>query len=195
VTTARKTKAPPPPNSPITETIPLDIDEIKPHPRNARQGDVGQISESLRIHGQYRPIVVNKTTMEILAGNHTWQAARALGWKTIAATLVEVDEDEALRILLVDNRLNDQASYDDSALVSVLSELAISAAGLVGTGFDADDLDDLIAQLEPPETVEEGPVLGGAAYAIVIDCVDEHQQLELLERFGEEGFAVRPLMM
>ena len=59
-------------------TIP--INSIENHPRNIRQGDVGAISQSLKENGQYRPIVVQKSTGYVLAGNHTLKAAKALGW-------------------------------------------------------------------------------------------------------------------
>jgi len=39
------------------ETLAINIDEVHTHPANVRQGDVGAISESLKAHGQYRPIV------------------------------------------------------------------------------------------------------------------------------------------
>src|ERR1017187_2560559 len=87
----------------------VDVGTLKQHPRNARQGDVGAIVESLRAHGQYRPIVVQRSTNHVLAGNHTLKAARELGWPTIAATFLDVTNDQALRILLVDNRTNDLA--------------------------------------------------------------------------------------
>lgn len=54
------------------------IDSVQPHPRNVRQGDVGAIATSLEINGQYRPIVVHKSTNNILAGNHTYKSASAL---------------------------------------------------------------------------------------------------------------------
>lgn len=125
----------------------IEIDEIHPHPRNVRQGDVGAISESLRIHGQYRPVVYQQSTKRILAGNHTWKAAKALGWKEIAATPIVCDDEQALRILLVDNRANDLATYDNEELSNILRELEQTSAKLDGTGFDGDALDELIADL------------------------------------------------
>lgn len=122
------------------------IDSVTPHPRNVRQGDIGAICGSLNAHGQYRPIVVHKSTNHILAGNHTYQAAKALGWKKIAMTFVDCDDEQALRILLVDNRANDLAIYDDSALADLLKELNASE-GLEGTLFDGDDLDDLLFRI------------------------------------------------
>jgi len=127
----------------------VDIDSVKTHPKNVRQGDIGAISESLKAHGQYRPIVVDERTNLILAGNHTWKAAKALGWSEINAGFIETkDDDEALRILLADNRTTDLATYDDKQLANLLKDLADTDEGLLGTAFDGDDLDDLIYKLD-----------------------------------------------
>jgi hypothetical protein len=124
------------------------IDQFHTHPRNVRQGDVGAISESLKSHGQYRPIVVQRSTGYVLAGNHTFMAAKSLGWKQVAVTYVDCDNEQAMKILLVDNRANDLAMYDDRALADLLKELAATEAGLDGSLFSGDDLDDLLYRLE-----------------------------------------------
>jgi len=124
------------------------IDSVRLHPRNVRQGDVGAIAASLSTHGQYRPIVVQASTGYILAGNHTYKAAVSLGWDEIAVNMVVCTDDEALRILLADNRANDLASYDDAGLLEVLKELAGTPLQLEQTLYDLSDLDDLVALLE-----------------------------------------------
>ena len=127
----------------------VDIGTVQPHPKNVRQGDIGAISQSLKAHGQYRPIVVDRRTNQILAGNHTWRAAKSLGWSQIAVGFIETkDDDDATRILLADNRTTDLASYDDAGLADLLKELIASDDQLVGTLYDGDDLDDLIYKLE-----------------------------------------------
>jgi DNA modification methylase len=133
---------------PEIQSLATPITQLKPHPQNVRQGDIGAISLSLEQHGQYRPIVVQQSTGFILAGNHTYKAAKALKWKDIAATYVDVDDEQALRILLIDNRANDLASYDDSALVDMLKALMDTELKLDGTGFDPSDLDQLLKDLE-----------------------------------------------
>ena len=60
-----------------TEQVPLE--KLSPYPYNARRGNVEVIRESLRVNGQYKPIVVQKSTGHVLAGNHTLEAARAEG--------------------------------------------------------------------------------------------------------------------
>lgn len=129
--------------APNLKDLLVEVSKLSEYPDNTRQGDVGAIVTSLQENGQYRPIVVNKKTMEILAGNHTYQAAKHLGWEKIAATFVDVDEDTAKRIVLVDNRTNDLADYDYPALVEQLTELTQTEKSLRGSGFDLDDLDDL----------------------------------------------------
>jgi hypothetical protein len=126
----------------------ISIDSVKPHPRNVRQGDIGAICESLSRHGQYRAIVYQKSNNQILAGNHTWKAAKSLGWKEIAATGINCTDEEALRILIADNRANDLAAYDDRELMELLKELAKTEAGLDGTLYDGDALDDLARIVE-----------------------------------------------
>ena len=132
----------------IEHTI-VDINSIEAHPKNVRQGDIGAISESLKTHGQYRPIVVDKRTNRILAGNHTWKAAKALGWTQISAGFIETkNDDEAIRILLADNRTTDLATYDDVELANLLKDLSETDEGLIGTAFDGDALDQLLSDLE-----------------------------------------------
>jgi DNA modification methylase len=129
----------------------VTLSRLKPYARNPRRGNVEAIKESLEQNGQYRPIVVNRPTMEVLAGNHTLLAAEELGWSEIAVTFVDVDPDRAKRIVLADNRTNDLAAYDDEALAELLLELP----SLEGTGYDQAALDELLDELAPPPLEEE----------------------------------------
>lgn len=112
----------------IMQSRPVEMGEVVEYHANPRRGDVGVIKESLEAHGQYRPIVVNVGThaehqMEILAGNHTFRAAKELGWEQIDAVLVDVDDEEAARIVLVDNRSSDLAENDGQTLADLLRSL------------------------------------------------------------------------
>ena len=175
----------------IEHTI-VDIDSVEAHPKNVRQGDIGAISESLKAHGQYRPIVVDRRTNRILAGNHTWKAAKSLGWQQINAGFIETkDDDEALRILLADNKANDLATYNEPELIELLKQLADTDEGLLGTLFDGQELDDLISDDQQDQTGDQ--LLFAEKYEVVIECKDENQQSELLERLYNEGLTVRAL--
>ena len=128
----------------LTETTLEPLASLKRYPINPREGDIGAISESLRLLGQYRPIVVNKRNRQILKGNHTAAAASALGWAEIAVVWVDVDDEQAAKIVLADNRTADKATYDNDLLLSTLKELP----NLEGTGFDPEDFADIASGKE-----------------------------------------------
>lgn len=132
--------------------------------KNPRIGDVDAIAASLRAHGQYKPVVVNRGThtgrpLEVLAGNHTVKAFRDLlesdpedeGWRGVSCWVVDVDEDRAARIVAVDNRTSDLGSFDDQ----VLSDLLESLPDLEGTGYSDDDLEMLNDILEGAPDLDE----------------------------------------
>ena len=135
----------------------VDVSKLKPYDRNPRIGDVEAIARSLEKNGQYRPIVVNRRDFTILAGNHTWKAAQRLGWEQVAVSFVDADEDLARRIVLVDNRSNDVASYDEHALVDLLNAVKEEEGvlGLVGTGFSEANLDELLLKLAGPAALDQ----------------------------------------
>jgi len=182
------------------ETVQAHVADLHTYHRNARQGDIGAISVSLATNGQYRPIVVNRGThtgrpMEVLAGNHTLMAARELGWPTLAAVIVDVDEHAATRIVLADNRTADLGSYDETLLVDLIQSLDGEYAG---SGYDGDDLDELLAGLNENPFDEPPPPDGeeySTAFQVVIECSSEEQQETLYNRLSGEGFTCRLLTL
>jgi ParB-like chromosome segregation protein Spo0J len=170
----------------------VKVDELTPYPGNARRGDVDAIAESLEAHGQYRPIVVRRETKEVLAGNHTLRAAVQLKWTHVAVTYVDVDEEQAARIVLVDNRTNDAAGYDDQALADLLKPLQESENGLIGTGFDAEACEALLESLKPAEPeppAEDDPE--PAVYAVGVACATEEDRANLISQLEEWGYNPR----
>jgi hypothetical protein len=123
------------------------IETLTPHPHNARRGALKRIKESLRTHTQFRPVLAQRSTNFILGGNHVYRAARELGWSHLDVHFLDVNDEQAAKIMLADNRASDFASYDNEALVALLESLP----DLDGTGFTDDDLVDLLNELEAPD--------------------------------------------
>jgi len=113
----------------MIESVPVGV--LRPHPRNPRRGDIRLIAGSLSRNGQYRPILVQRSSNVILAGHHTWQAAQLLGWTHIAVLPIDVDDDAALRLLLMDNRSSDVADYDPGLLAELHALIGESAPWVV----------------------------------------------------------------
>lgn len=149
------TPAPPDLNASGLERI--AIGDIRPHPENPRQGDVGAIHGSITELGWYGAIIVQRSTGHILAGSHRWLAAQDAGLSHVPVIWVDVGETTARKILLSDNRTSDRASYDNHALASLLKAMA-EAGELAGSGYTGEDLDDLLDDLAgpPPADPEKG---------------------------------------
>lgn len=168
----------------IGKTTAVDPAELHTYHRNARRGDIPTIVASLRRHGQYKPITVNLGTHtgrpnEVLAGNHTLLAFRDLAqsdpferrWRKILVHWIDVDNDEAERINVLDNKTGSLGGYDDAEL---LRQVESFGDDLDGTGFVADDIDELralVAQADavtPPEDTPAGP---GFSPGVDVDAV------------------------
>ena len=102
----------------------VDPNTLELHPENPRQGDIGAIVTSIEQNGWYGTLIAQQKSRRVLAGNHRLQAALALDMKEVPVYWVDVDDTEAQRILLADNRVSDLATWDDSILVGLLEGLA-----------------------------------------------------------------------
>lgn len=88
----------------------LNINELKPHPRNNEffddmTGDAWEaFKESIKTSGIIEPIVVTKD-MIIVSGHQRYKAAKELGIKMIPIRIREdlIDEDKKLKVLLAAN--------------------------------------------------------------------------------------------
>ena len=164
---------------------------------NARHGNVDKIANSLEVNGQYKPIVVNRGTHteianEVLAGNHTVMAARTLGWKSIDAVIVDVDRTSALRIVLADNQTADSATNDNDALLELLDELDHD---FNGTGFSEDEVARLLGDIDIPDDGGDADIDDPAMnWGVIVDCADEHEQTQTLQRLIDLGLDVRAVM-
>jgi site-specific DNA-methyltransferase (adenine-specific) len=102
------------------------------------------VAASLERFGQQKPIVVQRSSGFVVAGNHLVKAARSLGWTEIAANVEELDDATAVGFMLADNRTADLGGYDDALLAAILAEQD-AAANLAATGYDTDDVAAILA--------------------------------------------------
>jgi hypothetical protein len=95
---------------PIDSLI-VDRESPRVHPER----NLEAIKLSLSTYGQVKPIVVRKDkegNHVIVAGNGTWQAAKALGWTRIAAVVRGMSQLDAFGYSLADNRSGELARWD-----------------------------------------------------------------------------------
>lgn len=128
----------------------VGIGDVKPHPENPNLGNVPLLMESLRVLGQYTPILVQASTGHIIAGNTTWKAAKALGWSRISVSYRRCDDDEALALMLEDNRTADAATVDETAVYAIAQTLpTLEATGYAEADLRLPEID--LSAYDPPE--------------------------------------------
>ena len=111
----------------------VGLDEIKLDRRNARlhdQRNISAIAASLRQFGQIKPIVVNRKTKIIEAGNGTFHAAGSLDWTQIAVVWVDHDPASAAGFKVADNRTAELATWDDTLLLELIGEIGDASPDL-----------------------------------------------------------------
>lgn len=157
----KRTRKPPPAPERFAEFV--RFDRVRPDPDNARRhpkANLLALKAALLRYGQRKPVVGNRRTGLLEAGNATWQVLLEI-WNdaTVRAQAIEVlkrpglwvrweDDDEvtARGYAIADNRTAELAEWDPAPLV--LSLQALRTAGeLPVVGFDDADLREQLERL------------------------------------------------
>lgn len=133
------------------QLVEVDVNDLRLYAGNPRRGRVDLIAEGLERYGQYRPVVARRADGTVVVGNHMLRAARQLGWRSRQVLYVDLSEEKAQQLLVWDNRTSDLADNDTEALVELLEGLD----GLDGTGYEQEDLDELLDDLDVEPLVPE----------------------------------------
>lgn len=167
------------------------IDSLKFDPANSRKHDernIKSIMDSLKMHGQRKPIVLYSDM--IVAGNGTVEAAKRLGWSEVWVNSDSFDSIEHAKAYAVqDNRTAELAAWDDQQLGDTLTELKEAGWDLKELGFDDDEFKKLIA-LED-ETIKEINEDDIKEFCVFISCKNEIELQQLYEEMMQRGYEVK----
>jgi ParB-like chromosome segregation protein Spo0J len=170
------------------------LKKLKLLPGNPRKGDVEAVKRSYERFGQRKPIVA-RPDGTVIAGNHQFLAAKALGWDEMAVVFVDDDDQTAKAFALADNRTSDLGTYDSEALAELLADVAVDPELLLATGYTQADLDALIGGIDEDDEGAGGEVALGEKYEVVIECDSEQEQEVVLLRLASEGMRVRAIIV
>lgn len=156
------------------EYIPLSA--LKRYPRNPKDHDLGAISGAIDSEvGFASPIIIDTTTGYIGAGHGRLDALSDLyranpnnppkriirdpktgEWLVPCNKVAFEDEVQLLQFIVMDNKIGELGGWDDPMLADALTTLAGAGDGILdSTGFDGDDLDDLLNLHTPLEITDE----------------------------------------
>ena len=127
------------------ETVP--VDRLIPYARNARthdEGQVAQIAGSIAEFGFVNPILIGKDD-GIIAGHGRLLAARKLGRDAVPVIrLGHLSETQRRALILADNKIAENAGWDEEMLRLELDDLKAEDFDLDLTGFDLSEIDRLL---------------------------------------------------
>ena len=134
------------------------IDRLRPcerNPRTHREAQVDQIAASMVEFGWTNPVLVDEEG-GILAGHGRLLAARKLGLAEVPVIRFEhLSEAQKRAYLIADNQLALQAGWDDALLAEELAWLRDERFDLDLVGFDATELERLLAIADGETASEE----------------------------------------
>jgi DNA modification methylase len=132
------------------EIINLPIERVIPYARNPRHNAeaVAKVAASIAEYGWRQPIVVDRD-MVVVAGHTRLEAARRLGLATVPVHVAtDLTPAQARAYRLMDNRSHQEARWNDELLALELKDLRIDAVDLSLTGFDAGEINQILAALD-----------------------------------------------
>lgn len=133
----------------------LHRDQLQHHPDNPRLGEIDSIRASIRAHGFYGRLIVQQSTMFIIAGNHRFKAGVEEGLSEFPCRILDCDDATAKRILLADNRTQDLATYDNDKLLALVQQFTDNLAAV---GFSEDEHRALTKTADYEKACEQGAV-------------------------------------
>lgn len=165
-------------------SLAMPLGSLVPLKDNPRRGDVDAIASSYKEFGQIKPIVVAENgdgRYVIIAGNHQYQAAKRLGWDSIACTVLDADEKKAMAFAYADNRTSDLGGYDEDLLMQMIGEIGSEYSDLMnGLGIDEFDM----ASIEETVSNAESEILTSSEF--VPPVIVEQQDTVPVVPKGEE---------
>jgi len=129
----------------------VSVEKLIPYARNSRTHSDAQISAvaaSILEFGFTNPVLV-RGDGTIVAGHGRVMAARKLGLAEVPCIDVNHMSDAQMRAYVIaDNRLSDQAGWDNDLLSLELKDLLIDDYDLGSLGFDEGEIDELLREVE-----------------------------------------------
>jgi len=181
----------------------IPINKIEPNPNQPRtdfsEERLQELQDSIKKDGLLQPIIVRPegAGYQIVAGERRWQACKRLGYTTIAAKIIVVNDIEAQEISLVENLQRDNLNAIEEARgyqrlieISGRKQKDIAEAVSKNQATISNALRLLSLPVEVQDLMFEGRLSAGHGRAI-LSVPDEEGRIRLANKIVEESLSVR----
>lgn len=186
-----------------TDYSEIPIDSVKPNPYQPRtdfsEEKIKELAASIKKDGLLQPIIVrdNEGEYEIVAGERRWQACKEIGFTTIPARVLALDDVEAQKISLVENLQRDDLNpIEEARGYQRLVELGGMRQKDVAEAVSKNQatISNALRLLALPEEVQdmmyEGKLSQGHGRAILA-VADDEARVKLAKKVVDEKLSVR----
>ncbi len=188
--------------TPVGKMVPISAVEPDPNQPRSTMGDLAELASSIRDKGVLEPILVRQppgsvepqAQLLIISGERRYRAAMEAGLIEIPVIEMEVSEEEALEIALVENlQRKDLTPFEEAEGYHALAERfgytheQISSA----VGKSRTVITESLALLQMPRRVQESAqALGIQAKSLLLEVLkvgDPEEMVRLLEEVSRRG--------
>ena len=170
------------------------IETLIPYARNARMhspAQVAQLAASMREFGWTNPVLIDDAG-GIIAGHGRVLAARSLGMTAVPCVrLAHLTEAQKRALVLADNKLAENAGWDEALLAEELHALAAIDFDLGLVGFAEKEIEDLLDETER-KTI--APMIVREQFLVLVELNNEDEQIKVIEKLLKEGYKCRALI-
>ena len=140
------------------EIVYKKINELKPYENNSRTHDesqIKQICESIKEYGWTNPVLIDEKGM-IIAGHGRVEAGKKLDIKEVPCIVLSgLTEAQKKAYVIADNKMALNAGWNEELLKTELENLKELDFDLELTGFNVDELDDILGKNEEEQEIVE----------------------------------------
>jgi ParB family chromosome partitioning protein len=141
----------------------IPIGRVLPNPAQPRlsyeEDSLTELAESIREHGVLQAILVRPagSEFELIAGERRWRAARLAGLETVPSVVLDLDEETALEVSIIENlQREDVSPLEEAAMYRKMLVLGYSVRQLAGKiGKDKGYVENRLRLADAPAEVRD----------------------------------------
>ncbi len=141
----------------------IPIGRVLPNPAQPRlsyeEDSLTELAESIREHGVLQAILVRPagSQFELIAGERRWRAARLAGLETVPSVVLDLDEETALEVSIIENlQREDVFPLEEAAMYRKMLALGYSVRQLAAKiGKDKGYVENRLRLADAPPEIRE----------------------------------------
>ncbi len=191
--------------TPKDEIVEVNLSELMSNPYQPRkvfdEDALKELSESIREHGVFQPIIVKKSVKgyNIIAGERRAKASKLAGLTKVPAIIRDFTDEEMMQVALLENlqRENLSAIEEAKAYKSIIESLRLTQEDLAKKlGKSRSHITNMLGLLRLPLSVQDMVLYNkiSMGHARVLSKLESHDQIEeLANKVVSENLSVRDL--